>query len=518
MLSDTPGECFSQFQEELPVELRHSGSTITGFDVDGDLDYELLIGDLTSNKIAFLKNGGTPEEAWMESVYYDFPEETSSVDMPVFLSAFVLDIDKDGRQDILVAPNGESNVSNINNVLYYKNRADVGFDLDFVRPDFLKDEMLDFGIFSNPKFVDVNQDGLEDIIIGTRGEYIDNSKDEARLIYLENVGTKTNPIFELIDDDFADFNQYSQQSIDFAPGFGDLDGDGDIDMVVGDPNGYLYYSENIAGPGQPFDFVNPIYQYQDIRPGQLAKPTIFDLNQDGLGDLIVGERNGNSLDGRLGSINYYENIGEVGSPEFNQDLSMAPNTPVLGGVLIKGAGDSDARSCPEFFEMGDSLYLFSGSRSGNLHMYSNILDNIEGVFDTVSVALGGIDEGDITTIDVSDIDSDGYLEMVVGNERGGIAIYNTDVVSDKSLVSTQEVELIEPISIYPNPASNTVTIESTTPILSIQFMDLEGRVIQKVSSNGYSHTLDLGKQSPGVYIVSVTSATGLTSYHKVIKQ
>lgn len=53
-------------------------------------------------------------------------------------------------------------------------------------------------------------------------------------------------------------------------------------------------------------FSLPLYPYMDIFVGQNAKPQIFDLDMDGLKDIIVGEKN-NELD-------FFKNIGTKGFP------------------------------------------------------------------------------------------------------------------------------------------------------------------------------------------------------------
>ncbi|MBK6784305.1 MAG: FG-GAP repeat protein [Saprospiraceae bacterium] len=52
--------------------------------------------------------------------------------------------------------------------------------------------------------------------------------------------------------------------------------------------------------------------------GNASKPTIGDVNGDGLGDLIIGETNN--------ELNYFENVGSIGNADFN----TSPTTTDFG--------------------------------------------------------------------------------------------------------------------------------------------------------------------------------------------
>src|SRR5690606_38369054 len=110
-----------------------------------------------------------------------------------------------------------------------------------------------------------------------------------------------------------------------APTAGDLDSDGDIDIMVGDFYGKLYYFENTAGEGNPLVFNNRIYEYADLNVANNAKPALDDINGDGLTDIILGKLNND--------MNYVQNIGSAGNPMFSNSLSSPPNQRNLGKIF-----------------------------------------------------------------------------------------------------------------------------------------------------------------------------------------
>ena len=164
----------------------------------------------------------------------------------------------------------------------------------------------------NPFLWIIIRDGLQDLVIGNKSFFVPGGMRNSRVYLYENIGTASTPKFEQTADDLWGLNVFSNNSWRFTPAFGDLDGDGDLDALIGEEFGNLFYAENIAGPGNPFEFATAIFGYQDIDVGQVSKTQIIDMNRDGLLDLVIGERNGN--------INYFENMGTAENPAF-------PSTP-----------------------------------------------------------------------------------------------------------------------------------------------------------------------------------------------
>ncbi|MGL1572129.1 T9SS type A sorting domain-containing protein, partial [Vibrio parahaemolyticus] len=59
------------------------------------------------------------------------------------------------------------------------------------------------------------------------------------------------------------------------------------------------------------------------------------------------------------------------------------------------------------------------------------------------------------------------------------------------------------ISLYPNPATNHITISADEAISTINIVDRMGRMINTVSANGTQSQIDLSNLSSGIYVAKI---------------
>ncbi|MBL4734418.1 MAG: T9SS type A sorting domain-containing protein [Flavobacteriales bacterium] len=486
--------------------LHPGGSSMLALDMDGDQDKELILSDIANNEMELLINGGDLNNATIDSVIENFPSNTIPVNIITFPAAYYLDLDNDGLKDLVVAPNTTASVQNFTSAWFYKNVGLASAPVfDFVQDDFMQGEMIEVGEGAYPVFFDHNADGLMDLVIGNYGYWGLGGNYTGELSLYENVGTTTAPEFELITRDYQGLSSLSLNGL--YPAFGDLDGDGDQDLLIGDYQGNVHYLENTAGSGNTAVFILSQPNYKGIDAGQFAAPQLVDVNRDGLLDLLIGERGG--------KIQYYENTGTSTLANF----SNTPTNDFFGGIDIM------PNCCTGYnvpfltsIDTSGAYYLFVAGEDGSIHLYGNIEPDLTGNFGLADSMVGNIDLGLRTSISGADINSDGSLELVIGNYRGGIAIFTLEGSAILSVNDTRHIPF--EIRIYPNPTSGIIVLESVStnlPITSYRIIDLPGRsVMSETGLNRQSISIDLSTCKEGLYFIKVQARDGQFHTRKVI--
>ena len=397
---------------------RHAGSTLTAIDYNGDGVKDMVMGDASINTLNMMTSSTVNDTFLITTQDPLYPSYDTPTDMLSFPAAFFFDANNDGILDMIASPNelGTSLAITDSVAWYYQNtQSNTNIQLSFQQKDFLVGDMIDLGQDANPIFFDYNADGLLDILIGHFAYYRNDGSDTTGLTLLENTGTASNPSFVWQTNNYANLD--TMNLLGMHPTVGDIDNDGDQDLLLGANDGTLTFIENTAGPAATAVWASPVRNYMNIDVDEFSTPQWVDLDRDGDLDLAIGEFNGN--------INYHINTGTANSAAY----ASAPDNFLLSGYDIHVMNPGSRRSAPCFFEVDGHFELFIGHQNGMPVHLKNIDGNIMGSYDTTSNGISSLFTGRYSDLDVADINNDNRLDIVIGNNRGGISFYSVDTLT-----------------------------------------------------------------------------------------
>lgn len=449
-------------------------------DQDGDQD---LLAEYPFSLIRVFENTGGPTTPVFSIVQDNLLDDTGT---PIFANRQnilnVVDIDSDGLLDLFVGQ--------LDGTVFQYEQTERGTSVQELTFSLQSERFQNISVVgpggkrSEEKhgantllFHDVDQDGDQDLFWG---DFF-----EEGLLFFENAGTPQIPIFsnDMVQFPIGDPLLTSGYN---APTFGDIDGDGIEDLIVGvlggafsafgaATNNLLYFRQDA---NNQFSFVRNRF-FTNIDVGSDGYPVLFDVDGDGDNDLLIG----NSIDpddSNQGSLHLFENVGSSSEPQFQDRgaLALEPAfgiTPALGDLNGDGAADmitgsflgdmtlyinandgstfsfsetvteyldilSGSSSAPFLADMDadEDLDLLVGQSSGVINYFENTGTPEEPLFSLVTTSYSEIDVGRRSVPLAVDVDRDGDLDLIVGSDQDGIFTFEN--------IGTPEEAAFTPVS------------------------------------------------------------------------
>ena len=237
--------------------------------------------------------------------------------------------------------------------------------------------------------------GYQSNVDGYLGEFFELWTDE------------NNPFIHIDSQDYASFNVSTIMTS------GDLDGDGDLDLVTGSPNGAFHYFENTGAATAPTftkrsGATNPL---DSVNVGNYNSPALIDLDGDGDLDLIAGSDRG--------TIAYFENTGTSANPVFTE------RSGALNPLDSVNVGTFSSPALADFDNDGDPD-LIVGNEDGNIAYFENTGTATTASFTqrtSTNNPLDGVDVGTYSSPELTDLDGDGDVDLVVWGWYGAITYF-----------------------------------------------------------------------------------------------
>jgi hypothetical protein len=511
-----------------PGRVQHtSGSNLLALDLDADGDKDLLVGrDYCTELTAIINQGNSQQELMTAtSLNNNFPTGTTPVRVPNFPAGYYLDVNFDSRPDLLAAPSVFDNLDTIDtrrSVWFYEN-AGTGAapSFQFRQQDFLQRDMIEASSLAAPAFLDVDGDGLKDMLVAGSRRDAPGNFFVASVAYYRNTGTAARAVYQLVTTDYL--NLSAKKFGRLQPIIVDLNRDGALDLAcIGyytmGRRSFLGFYLNQAAAGQAPNFnTATMRSISNLPNSEFDTAAFFDVDNDGYVDLLYGTNSSRpDLPGQ--SLRYYRNTGSsaletafvVANADYGQLRSAGNTRPTNLCPLV---ADFDSDGAPDLLTVDASgaVRLFS-----NLRAQSNIfLDQTNLFYNKALAAYGDAQLGAYAQnhfiLAANDVDGDGGLELFIGMESGGVlaAAPRNRVLSTRSAV--QDL----PLALYPNPATTTVTVE-TPRATRLALLDLTGRTVRTDAALARRHEVDLRGLAAGLYLVRCESPDGQLGMQRLV--
>ncbi len=270
-------------------------------DVDGDGDLDALLGGRNGNTL-FYQNTGSASSARFAAPQTN-PFGLTNVGARN--NPTLVDVDGDRDLDALVGAGG--------NTLFYQNTGSAS-SARFAAPQTNPFNLTNVGDSSSPSFADIDADGDLDALVG---------ESEGNTLFYQNTGSANSASFAAPQTNpfgLTDVGRYS------TPTFEDVDGDGDLDAFVGEGNASTLFYQN-TGSASSAQFAAPLINPFGLTElSYLSSPSFVDIDGDGDLDALVGEAFGNTY--------FYQNQSQPRTFAVAEDSALVFSTSTGNPITI----------------------------------------------------------------------------------------------------------------------------------------------------------------------------------------
>ncbi|MCD4702519.1 MAG: T9SS type A sorting domain-containing protein [Candidatus Aegiribacteria sp.] len=268
----------------------------------------------------------------------------------------------------------------------------------------------------------------------------------------------------------------------------DYNNDGMLDIIVGERYGQVhYYRRTSESPITLTKETDLICGATTINVGYNSAPVCVDWDEDGKRDLLVGNES-------PGNIRLYINESIDDDPVYNNYS------------LIESSGSSiiHYRNCPQVYDMNldGKKDILIGVSGGQIYYYENTGTNDNPVFSgselIISTGGGG------ARLWVDDWNEDGLPDVLASNYYGYIRVY----IQLFQSIEGEETSAVRTLAASRNPFANSVVISGNGFCNgTISIYDLLGRVVLSEPFTG-SLEWNSSEASAGCYFAEVRDTQG----------
>ena len=555
-------------QQEHAKDSLQRATNLVFIDIDGDEDQDLILSGIDSIKfdksgnitsfsqityfISVQENIGTkwvPKFAARKLLMDSFPFRKG------YFFPAVGDLNDDHKLDFVVSSGLDSNY-NLTTLFYQRKETSGKNQFNIIEGDMWGLDPFVSGSFFTPSLADMDKDGDLDIFMS--GYFLERTDAGDKIqtpafLYAKNTGTKSDPVFV----GWYQNTNGLEKSIGETQliTIGDIDNDNDNDIIsLTNSNSIskLLFLENASRPDGKADFKlsKPLTGIPSTKTGEsYYPPALVDIDGDGDLDLFMLQ----DLTKAATGIGFYENnLCVAKSTQLTQSICQGDSI-VIGNQKFNQTGQfevklSASNKCDSLVKLnltvkpvpttniakslcaGD-VYTIGNEKFTQTGQYVIKLKSINGCDSIVQASLTFVTlkntvsqnqntlKADLTGVQYQwfdcEIGSDitgatGQSFTPSKNGKYGVKLTdangckNTSVCLDFVITSIEEGTLSNQIILYPNPASNYLTLSNQTgyALTSIKIINIDGTLVKTIP-NHQINRISTTVLHPGNYIMEI---------------
>ncbi len=477
-------------------------------DIDGDKDYDFFTGS-SAGQITFYQNIGTAQNYKFKYITDKFqdinlqgPAVNKSNQIKHGASALEFyDADSNSTLDLFWGDYFNKSLYYLKNIGTTTNPKIILSDSTYPKPDSIQT----MG-FNHVQHVDINSDGKKDLMVGA----LFPTQNSESFIYYRNTQTNKNPSYELVTKEFLQMIDVGSRC---TPISFDIDNDGDFDFLLGAEDGSINYLKNIGTKSLPqfifesnlklhlpstyytiptvgdlnndgiaeliignyfgtllsyqirttpqVEFVKINFQLDTLDVGQESAPLIVDLNKDNLLDILVGSS--------AGKLFYFQNIGSLTNPKYERKTFSLDTLSLTYSVSPSSADWNEDGKIDLIITTGNGkLLLFLNTSSNNNLQFTYT----KSVFDSITIYPRNVNLNNLINkyydhqyftqysakSNLCDIDNDGDVDLFIGSVKGGIYYFQNQKIISEMKNNSEIVNNYIVTQNYPNPFNSQTKI------------------------------------------------------------
>jgi hypothetical protein len=388
---------------------------------------------------------------------------------------------------------------------------------------------LDAGVeaYLFPQFVDIDDDGDYDVFTAGYLDYQGN-----KILFFENTGTPEAPNFAAPVE-----NPFGIPALEETTllSFGDLDGDGDFDFIVGqyDYSTSITYLENTGTSASPA-FGSTVTSPFGMGEGEdFSAPVLADLDGDGDLDLLFTDYDDNT---EVSIYKYQENEGTATNPSFGavqiNPFGLGAAADQTDEALVPSLVDIDNDGDLDILNGGVDYIDLGGN---NYRAFVSFIENTgtamapafqPEVDEPFNIIFPDFSYSSFNTL--ADLDADGdadllsftYLYDPVNETGSNLFVYfeNESVINSVDAINKESS-----LELFPTTTQSQVNwrLESSTfeAPMTLQLYSTLGQLINQYSISNAQGSIDMANLSPGTYLFRMLDAQGeAIATKQIIKQ